>query len=49
MATTSTIWNDHVQDIETLAARLRDTEALVLIRERTETGGRSSSGCPPCG
>lgn len=31
-----TIWNDHVQDIDALAARLRDTEALVLIRERTE-------------
>jgi D-3-phosphoglycerate dehydrogenase / 2-oxoglutarate reductase len=31
-----TIWNDHVQDVETLAGRLRDTEALVLIRERTE-------------
>jgi D-3-phosphoglycerate dehydrogenase len=30
------IWNDHVQDIDTLARRLRDTEALVLIRERTE-------------
>src|SRR5512135_1245882 len=30
-----TIWNDHVQDIETLSGRLRDTEALVLIRERT--------------
>lgn len=30
-----TIWNDHVQDTDTLAARLRDTEALVLIRERT--------------
>src|SRR5947208_10285383 len=29
------IWNDHVQDIDTLAQRLRDTEALVLIRERT--------------
>ena len=36
MATTSTIWNDHVQDVETLARRLRDTEALVLIRERTQ-------------
>jgi D-3-phosphoglycerate dehydrogenase / 2-oxoglutarate reductase len=34
-----TIWNDHVQDIETLAARLRDTEVLVLIRERTEIRG----------
>src|SRR5436305_11077127 len=30
------IWNDHVQDTETLAARLRGVEALVLIRERTE-------------
>jgi len=30
-----TIWNDHVQDVDTLAYRLRDTEALVLIRERT--------------
>jgi D-3-phosphoglycerate dehydrogenase len=30
------IWNDHVQDVEALAVRLRDTEALVLIRERTE-------------
>jgi len=29
------IWNDHVQDIDLLAERLRDTEALVLIRERT--------------
>jgi D-3-phosphoglycerate dehydrogenase len=31
-----TIWNDHVQDVEILAERLRDTEALVLIRERTQ-------------
>src|ERR1700674_211230 len=31
-----TIWNDHVQDTDALAARLADTEALVLIRERTE-------------
>jgi len=29
------IWNDHVQDVDTLAERLRETEALVLIRERT--------------
>jgi D-3-phosphoglycerate dehydrogenase len=33
-----TIWNDHVQDTDTLAERLRDTEALVLIRERTKIG-----------
>ena len=31
-----TIWNDHVQDIDALAERLQDTEALVLIRERTQ-------------
>ncbi|HTP95484.1 MAG TPA: D-2-hydroxyacid dehydrogenase family protein [Burkholderiales bacterium] len=30
------IWNDHVQDVDALAQRLRDTEALVLIRERTQ-------------
>ncbi len=29
------IWNDHVQDVDALAERLRDSEALVLIRERT--------------
>lgn len=31
-----TIWNDHVQDIDTLAERLKDCEILVLIRERTQ-------------
>jgi D-3-phosphoglycerate dehydrogenase len=31
-----TIWNDHVQDVDALADRLRETEALVLIRERTQ-------------
>jgi len=31
-----TIWNDHVQDLDALAQRLADTEALVLIRERTQ-------------
>src|ERR1700684_777759 len=30
------IWNDHVQETEALADRLKDTEALVLIRERTQ-------------
>lgn len=30
------VWNDHVQDVESLAVRLRETEVLVLIRERTE-------------
>ena len=31
-----TIWNDHVQDVDVLAERLRDTDALVLFRERTQ-------------
>src|SRR5580704_12204538 len=31
-----TIFNDHVQDVDTLARRLLDAEALVLIRERTQ-------------
>jgi D-3-phosphoglycerate dehydrogenase len=30
------IWNDHVQDVDALAGRLEETEALVLIRERTQ-------------
>ncbi len=30
-----TVWTDHVQDTDALAARLKDTEVLVLIRERT--------------
>ena len=29
------IWNDHVDEMGILASRLRETEALVLIRERT--------------
>ena len=31
-----TIWNDHVQDVDRLAERLKDTEVLILIRERTQ-------------
>jgi D-3-phosphoglycerate dehydrogenase len=30
-----TIWNDYVQDVDRLAERLADAEAVVLIRERT--------------
>jgi len=30
------IWTDHAQDVDTLAERLKDTEVLVLIRERTQ-------------
>ncbi|MEV8467483.1 D-2-hydroxyacid dehydrogenase family protein [Fluviibacterium sp. DFM31] len=31
-----TVWTDHVEDIDTLAARLSGAEALVLFRERTK-------------
>jgi D-3-phosphoglycerate dehydrogenase len=31
-----TIWNDRVQDVNALAERLHDAQALVLIRERTQ-------------
>jgi D-3-phosphoglycerate dehydrogenase len=31
-----TVWNDHVQDTDALAGRLKDTDGLVLIRERTK-------------
>ena len=31
-----TVWNDHVQDTDVLADRLKDAEVLVLIRERTK-------------
>ncbi len=31
-----TVWNDHVQDVDILAERLKDTEVLVLFRERTQ-------------
>jgi D-3-phosphoglycerate dehydrogenase len=30
------IWNDHVQDVDALAERLRDTDVLALFRERTK-------------
>ena len=34
-----TIWTDHTDDLDELTARLLDTEALVLIRERTRIPG----------
>src|SRR3954452_17336564 len=34
-----TIHNDHAQDVDALAERLKDTGALVLIRERTQIRG----------
>ncbi len=30
-----TVWSDHTQDLDALTARLKGTEVLVLIRERT--------------
>ena len=33
-----TVWTDHMQDVDQLSQRLRDTDALVLIRERTAIG-----------
>jgi D-3-phosphoglycerate dehydrogenase len=41
-----TIWNDHVQDNDALVERLRDTEALVLIRERTQIRTPLLEGLP---
>ena len=40
-----TVWTDHTDDQGELAARLADTEALVLIRERTRSAPRSFSTC----
>ncbi|HLG99744.1 MAG TPA: D-2-hydroxyacid dehydrogenase family protein [Bryobacteraceae bacterium] len=34
------IWNDHVDDIDVLAERLREADALVLIRERTKISAK---------
>jgi len=30
-----TVWNDHTKDVDVLADRLKDAEALALLRERT--------------
>jgi len=34
-----TVWNDHVPDVDALAERLAEAEALVLFRERTSIPG----------
>jgi D-3-phosphoglycerate dehydrogenase len=41
-----TIFNDHVEDVDVLAERLKDVEALVLIRERTKVGAPLLSRLP---
>src|SRR5580693_2292033 len=33
-----TIWTDHTDDVDVLATRLAEAEAVVLIRERTKIG-----------
>jgi hypothetical protein len=44
-----TIWNDHVEDVDVLAERLKDSEVLILIRERTKIQRRSWRGSPSSG
>jgi D-3-phosphoglycerate dehydrogenase len=34
-----TVWNDHTDDVEQLASRLADAQALLLVRERTRITG----------
>ncbi|HSV36238.1 MAG TPA: D-2-hydroxyacid dehydrogenase family protein [Ramlibacter sp.] len=41
-----TIFNDYVSDLDVLAARLQDAEALVLLRERTPIGEALLSRLP---
>jgi len=41
-----TVFNDHVEDVDVLAERLREIEALVLIRERTKVGAALLSRLP---
>jgi D-3-phosphoglycerate dehydrogenase len=40
------VWNDHLHDEDRLTARLLDTDALVLIRERTKIGASLISRLP---
>ena len=42
-----TIWKDHTKDVDTLAGRLKDTEVLVLIRERTPIRGAADRAPRP--
>lgn len=43
------VWNDHAPDEGELAARLADTDALVLIRERTRISAGLLARCPRLG
>ena len=44
-----TVWTDHTADLDELAARLHDTEALVLIRERTAIPAELLARCRASG
>jgi len=41
-----TVWNDHNEDVDVLAERLQDAEALVLFRERTQVDDALLSRLP---
>jgi D-3-phosphoglycerate dehydrogenase len=41
-----TVFDDHLENVDVLAERLKDTEALVLIRERTKIGAALLSRLP---
>jgi D-3-phosphoglycerate dehydrogenase len=41
-----TVWNDHVQDVDILAERLCDCEALVLIRGAPRSAAHWSNASP---
>ena len=41
-----TVFNDHVQDVDQLADRLHDSEALVLIENARRSVRRCWRGCP---
>jgi hypothetical protein len=43
------VWNDHTDDIDLLAERLSQTEALALIRERTPIRGALLDRLPRLG
>jgi D-3-phosphoglycerate dehydrogenase len=41
-----TVWNDHMEDVDVLAKRLAEAEALVLFRERTPVQAALLDGLP---
>ena len=41
-----TVWNDHIEDVDVLAKRLDEAEALVLFRERTPVQAALLDGLP---